>query len=391
MLSDNYLVKKTAPLIYAEWSKLKVNELKIVEVYLSRIDIQNKNTCVRFTRNEFAELMGYEDTRNLKTKVFDDRLAKFLGQQIKIDLEDGRGYHRFNLFSDAKCYYDPDENKVMVDIDCNPKLSDVFIGIADGQNNGYRYISYRLEKTKNMDSAYSIRLYNMLLDHAWGNYQWTVDLKQLRTLLGATDSSYESFKYFNARLLKKAQQEINELTDLAFDYERIVKGKLTRAIKFKIKRKKNEVPDIIDVEIIEEKEKNERFGYYYSDVKEALREYAEFTHDEIDVIFLLTRNIVMQKCDFSLILPDMISVEIEHEAIKHLNKLALMLKANDDIQNKYKYLIGVLEKQNEQLQQKDEIEFVVEEKKEEIKKGSNPVDPKRIESLKADIAAMMKK
>lgn len=238
MLNDNYLVKKSTPLVYAEWTTLGVNELKIVEVYLSRIDIKRGITCVRFTKKEFADLMGYADARNLKTKVFDERLSKFLSQQIKIDLDDGTGYHRYNLFSDAKCYYDPDTNMAMVDIDCNPKLAPVFLELADGQNNGYKYISYRVEKIKKMESAYSIRLYSLLLDHAWGKYQWIVDLEQLRTLLGATDASYESFKYFNARLLKKVQKEINELTDISFDYEKIVKGRKTTGIKFKIRKKR---------------------------------------------------------------------------------------------------------------------------------------------------------
>ena len=52
MLSENYLVKKTTPLIYAEWLALGVNELKIVEVYLSRLNIQKGETTVRFTKKE---------------------------------------------------------------------------------------------------------------------------------------------------------------------------------------------------------------------------------------------------------------------------------------------------------------------------------------------------
>lgn len=238
MLSGHYLVKKTAPLIYAEWSTLGVNELKIVEVYLSRIDIKKGKTTVKFTKKEFADLMGYADSRNLKTKVFDERLAKFLSQQIRIDLDDGTGYHRFTLFSDAKCYYDPSANMAMVELDCNAKLAPVFLDLADGEKSGYRYISYRVEKTKKMDSAYSIRLYNLLLDHAWGNYKWVVEIEELRNLLGATAASYKSYKYFNARLLKKAQEEINNQTDIYFDYEPILNGKKYASIVFKIQKRK---------------------------------------------------------------------------------------------------------------------------------------------------------
>lgn len=251
MLSENYLVKKTTPLIYAEWLALGVNELKIVEVYLSRLNIQKGETTVRFTKKEFADLMGYADSRNLKTKVFDERLSKFLSQQIKMNLDDGNGYHRFTLFSDAKCYYDPETGMSMVEIDCNPKLAPVFLNLADGSNEGYKYISYRVERTRKMESAYSIRLYNLLLDHLWGNYKWVVDIEQLRTVLGATASSYESYKYFNATVLKKAQKEINKLTDISFEYERMTKGKKTTGIIFKISKKKEYIEKNTDTEIKE--------------------------------------------------------------------------------------------------------------------------------------------
>ena len=250
VLSENYLVKKTTPLIYAEWSTLGVNEMKIVEVYLSRLDIKKGKTTVKFTKKEFANLMGYADSRNLKTKVFDERLAKFMSQQIRIDLDDGNGYHRFILFSDAKCYYDADVGMSVVEIDCNPKLAPVFLDLADGKNkSGYKYISYRVERTRKMESAYSIRLYNLLLDHCFGNYQWIVEIDELRSLLGATAPSYEAYKFFNANLLKKAQKEINELTDITFDYDRMTKGRKTTGVIFKITKKKDFKGDVAGDEV----------------------------------------------------------------------------------------------------------------------------------------------
>ena len=250
MLDDNFLVKKTTPLIRAKWMKeLDVNEMKIVEVYLSRIDIKNKRTVVRFTKKEFAELLGYADSRNLKTKVFDDRLSRFLSHQIRIDFEDGRGYHWYNLFSDAKCYVDPEENRAMVEIDCNNKLAPIFYDLASGKNGGYKYIQYSVGKTIHMKSAYSIALYNYLLHYAWGNYQWNVKIEDLREALGATNPSYDSYKYLNSRILKVAKKEIEELTDIRFTYERVAKGRKTTSVTFKIvKLKDRKNKDVIDVD-----------------------------------------------------------------------------------------------------------------------------------------------
>lgn len=245
MLNDNYLVKKTTPLIYAEWASLGINELKIIEIYLSRIDIKNGITSVKFSRNEFANLMGYADSRNLKTKVFDERLSKFMSQQIRMDLDDGKGYHLYTLFSDAKCYYDKNSGMAMVEIDCNSKLAPVFLDLADGQNNGYNYISYRVEKTKNLKSTYSIKLYNLLLHHCWGNYKWVVELDEFRRLVGATEATYQTYKFLNAQVIKKAQKELAEHTDIKFEYERITSGRKTTGLIFKIQKRKETNRDTI--------------------------------------------------------------------------------------------------------------------------------------------------
>jgi plasmid replication initiation protein len=49
--------------------------------------------------------------------------------------------------------------------------------------------------------------------------------------------SYKNFADFKKRVLDKAQEEINELTDLNIYFEPILKGRKTVKVKFRIEQK----------------------------------------------------------------------------------------------------------------------------------------------------------
>lgn len=231
-LTTQNWIEKSKTLIYAEWSKFNIYELQVFETYLSRINPRDpSSSCVRFTRNEYAEMMGYPDGRNLKTKTLNKWIKSFMTKQISVSYEGGTRH--INLFSDADVHTDPETGEIVVDLECNLKMKPVFFNIAESG-----YISYRRKNTTNFKSGYTLKLYCILKDHAWGDFTWRVDLKELRSVLGATEQLYEKFPEFNRRILKKAQEEINGNTDIKFEYEKITKGRLTRAIAFKIKPKK---------------------------------------------------------------------------------------------------------------------------------------------------------
>ena len=51
------------------------------------------------------------------------------------------------------------------------------------------------------------------------------------------DSPYKNFKDFHTRVLKAAQKEINELSDIIFDYELHMQGRKATAITINIQTK----------------------------------------------------------------------------------------------------------------------------------------------------------
>lgn len=233
MLNDNNIVEKSSALVWAKMTDYGVNELKILETYLSRIDARRpESACVAFTKKEYLELLGLDpETKTSQLKLI---TARLLRNVVTIDLP-GEGYVQYNLFSEAEAKYDEKVGQVVIRIQCHDKLKDAFFDLAE---NGY--VKYRLKNTISMRSQYSIRLYGFLMSRPFG---WTVEIKELRERLEATKKTYKEFKRFNELVLQKAIKEINEQTDLNVDTEIIRKGRNAVAVKFLIARKKE--PELI--------------------------------------------------------------------------------------------------------------------------------------------------
>ena len=230
-LTKNYIVEKSKPLIWSKFSEYNLGEMRLIDTYLAKINAREEESSeVVFTIDEYLRLLGYEYPNKLKSSEIEKSLDKLLGSRIKIDLNNNGDYIKVNLFSDARVIVsDPDFGKRTITIDCNPKLKEAFFGLAEKG-----YIEYTLDYSLRLKSKYSLKLYPLLKDKLYRR-EWTVELKDLRELMGATNKNNESFREFN-KVLQKCKKDINEVTDIEFEYEKITKGRLTRAIKFKIKK-----------------------------------------------------------------------------------------------------------------------------------------------------------
>ena len=222
MLKDSYNVEKSKALVWAQFTNYGAGELKILDTYLSRINARDSNSsCVKFTKKEYAELMGLAaDVRTSQLKTYTRSL---LSNVVTMDLP-GKGYVQYPLFSEARCEYSEELNQTVIEIDCNPKLKQAFFDLAEDG-----YVLYKLKNIISLKSQYGMRLYPMLKDKPFG---WTVEISELKKNLGATSSTYNEFKRFNDLVLKKAVNEINENTDIFVTYEKIKKGRAIHSIRF---------------------------------------------------------------------------------------------------------------------------------------------------------------
>lgn len=103
------------------------------------------------------------------------------------------------------------------------------------------YTSYRLSNLFRLDSKYSVKLYEILRSFAEiGEYETNVDyLKELLGLIDADGNQpkkYQEYYEFRSRIIDKAVNEINQVTDLQISYKTILERRKAQAIKFKIKQ-----------------------------------------------------------------------------------------------------------------------------------------------------------
>lgn len=153
------------------------------------------------------------------------------------------------------------------------------------------FTSYELEKVADLNSKYSVRLYEILI--AWRSTGKTpiIEVEDIRYRLGVLETEYKVLADFKKRVLDLAVNEINEKTDIQVSYEQHKQGRKIIGFSFELKTKKsaNETAkDKVQTEITaiepskdpEQPEINPIFQRYLayisvSDQKNYLNQYSE--------------------------------------------------------------------------------------------------------------------
>ncbi|PGT74076.1 initiator RepB protein, partial [Bacillus cereus] len=99
-----------------------------------------------------------------------------------------------------------------------------------------KFTSYRLGNIIKLKSTYSIRIYELLKQYE-NITERTICLENLRYYLDAVHI-YPNYANFKQRILHPVQKELNENTDITFDFQEIKLGKKVYKIKFIIYSKK---------------------------------------------------------------------------------------------------------------------------------------------------------
>lgn len=96
------------------------------------------------------------------------------------------------------------------------------------------FTSYLLEQTANMDSIYSVRLYELLVQWKAAKQTPMFELGKFRDQLGVEASEYKAMCDFKKRVLQVAINEINEKSDIKVSYEQVKKGRSIAGFNFKV-------------------------------------------------------------------------------------------------------------------------------------------------------------
>ena len=96
------------------------------------------------------------------------------------------------------------------------------------------FTKYTLEQTSTLNSMYSVRLYELLIQWREAKKTPLFGLKVFRGQLGVDDDEYQRMCDFKSGVLDKAIKEINKQTDIKVSYEQEKDGKNIIGFKFKV-------------------------------------------------------------------------------------------------------------------------------------------------------------
>ena len=198
---ENHVVHKSNDLVEAKF-KLPLIEQRILAICISKINPTKMRleNPYRFNFQEYCDLAGcslenMEDelraaVRNLKSRVLEKRddvrkKTRFYSWTSKIDVWDAMS---FDLYFDDE-----------LEVDLLAKV---------------RYTSYLLKSAFNLNSKYSLRLYEIAKEKRGLTHPPKFAVDHLRILLGVEEGEYSRYQNFKARCLTPAIIEVNENTDL---------------------------------------------------------------------------------------------------------------------------------------------------------------------------------
>lgn len=126
--------------------------------------------------------------------------------------------------------YADGEHKIKLCFD--PKLKPYLLELQGS------FTKYQLKNILTLKSQYSIRIYELIKPMEGTSHQKrNIELKILKDILGIGINEYPRFFDFEKRILKVAEKEISENTDIVVSYEKIKKGKNVHSIEFHVTEK----------------------------------------------------------------------------------------------------------------------------------------------------------
>lgn len=286
-LKDIYEVQKSNPLFSLWKSDLTLQEFKILDTYLSRIDSHNpEKRCVRFEKGEMESILG---VTKINQKDLEERLKHLMGYIVELkDPNKKKGFALIVLFEKALCEKDENE-QWQIDLECTQSAMEYFFNIED-----IGYLRYKLRNVIALNSRYSYILF-MYIESNRYRKSWEVSVDELRIILNCEkEETYSVYKRFNDLILKRCYKELTEKTELRYTYEPVRKGRKVVKVRFTVETLK----DLLNIVQSFAAKKPQKIQVYEQISDEAPDEYYKrdidfyreacdntFSYEEMNIIF----------------------------------------------------------------------------------------------------------
>ena len=328
-------VQKSLPL-FALWrSDLTLSEFKILDTYLSRIDSHKpEKRAIILEKGEIENALGIQKINNQDLKL---RLKHLMGNVVEVpDKDEKKGFQLVTLFEEAEAEQD-DDGLWNVKLECTQKAMKYFFNI---ENLGY--LRYKLRCITSLTSRYTYIMFIYLEANRFRK-SWEVPLEELKKILHCeNEATYNEFRFFNVKILKKVQKEMHEKTECQYSYFPIKRGRSVKAIRFEVKTlpkqygapEQLEMPGFTDSEPIFDVSQSEaeRRDLY----RDALAPYV-VTDDQIDGLVQLARKHIDARGHFT-------GSDLDQQIYNYLLSAKRHATTNSRrvIKNIYRYLLPII-------------------------------------------------
>lgn len=102
------------------------------------------------------------------------------------------------------------------------------------------FTRYHIEQTHTLNSRYSLRLYELVVQYLKMGKTPIFELKKFRFQMGLLPENYKEMKNFKKYVLDLAVNEINEKTNITINYEQKKKGRIITGFIFLVDEKRKE-------------------------------------------------------------------------------------------------------------------------------------------------------
>lgn len=225
-IESNKLVVKHNKLIEFK-GKLTINELKLLNLIIVEIrgdqntQFKEYEIDVSILRQATEHKDFYNYMKEVATRL-EDRKIIVEG----INKENKRYFTTIRLIHKPRFIEGSDKLKINIDKDLVPYIIDL----------KKEFTRYKIENILELRSSYAVRIYELLKQYEnIGKREILVE--DLREFLGIEDDEYQRFYDFERRILKVAEEEINEYTDIEISYGKIKKGRRVNSILFIVEAK----------------------------------------------------------------------------------------------------------------------------------------------------------
>ncbi len=223
MVDETNLVIQSNPLVQAQY-RLGEIEQKLLRVLVSMITPETESLekqYYRITIQDFAKFLGRQDSAALRQEM-KSTARKLRYAPVKVHLPNGD-----TIESSWVAAYKYPKGKGWIQFEISHMLESELLRVRD------QFTQYYLANVAKLTGAYTVRIYELCRQYVGAKQKKrTVDLEELRRMLGIEPTEYRLTADLLRRVIRPAHKEINDKTDISFEWRVLKESRRIVAIEF---------------------------------------------------------------------------------------------------------------------------------------------------------------